>query len=337
MNPAISVVIPVYNRFELTKLAVESVLNQTLPVSEVILVDDGSIDGTSDLLPCYLKANPAWRDRVRYFHQECKGVSAARNRGIDLTKGEWVAFNDNDDLWLPQKLEWQFRALEKYKEQCGLCFTDAWFMNNVNMKASVFDRYGVEYAEQVGVVSDRECLLDRLEQVWIPTVVARTAVVREVGAFDPAIHYNEDQEFLFRMALHTRFCYVSAPMALFDRTPPSQRHLGKSTNLHREDFRLQMLQSRLEKNLDSCGESCARIRKSLRIKLRAVHSQWTNWHLRNGDFKNARKSISKAIGYDLAPGVALKWILARTAPALAKKVVTLREGKAAGFETHNSY
>jgi hypothetical protein len=126
-------------------------------------------------------------------------------------------------------------------------------------------------------------------------------------------------------------------MALFDRTPPSQRHIGKSTNMHREDFRLQMLQSRLEKNLSSCGESCARIRKSLRIKLRAVHSQWTNWHLRNGDFENARKSISQAVKYDLAPGVALKWILAQTAPALARKVVSLRDRGGSHCETSSSY
>ena len=104
MNPSVSVVIPVYNRFDRLRYSVESVLSQTLTVSEVILVDDGSFDGTSELLPAYIAENPAWRERVRYFHQQNQGPNVARNTGIEHAKGEWLAFNDNDDLWLPQKL-----------------------------------------------------------------------------------------------------------------------------------------------------------------------------------------------------------------------------------------
>jgi glycosyltransferase involved in cell wall biosynthesis len=325
MMPSISVIIPVYNRFELTKHAVASVLAQTLPVFEIILVDDGSIDGTSELLPRYIEENPAWRERVRYFHQENRGASSARNSGIAQAKGEWLAFHDNDDLWLPQKLEWQFRALERYKDECGLCFTDAWFMNTVDLKTSVFQCYGIEYNEAIGFVDDVDGLVEHLEQVWVPTVVVRADLVRRVGAFDCSMHYNEDQEFLFRMALVTKFCYVSMPMALFDRTPAPQRHLGRSTDAHKEDFRLQQLQSRLEKNLYSCGTLSPHITKTLRTKLRAIHSQWANWYLRNGNYEKARKSISQAAKYDLAPGVALKWVLTQATPGLAKNVVTWRE------------
>jgi hypothetical protein len=325
MSPTISVVIPVYNRFELTKHAVESVLAQTLPVSEVILVDDGSFDGTSELLPAYIAGNPVWRERVLYFHQENQGASAARNLGIAQAKGEWLAFHDNDDLWLPQKLEWQFRALERYKDQCGLCYTDAWFMNTVDMKTSVFQRFGAEYGESVGLVGEIDGLVERLGQVWAQTVVARADLVRQVGGFDCSLHYNEDQDFIFRMALATRFCYVSMPMALFDRTPAPERHMGRSTNAHNEEFRLQMLQFRLEKNLNSCGTVSPNVSKILRTKLRAIHSQWTNWHLRNGDYEKARRSVSQAAKYDLTPGVAFKWILTQVVPGLANRVVVLRE------------
>jgi glycosyltransferase involved in cell wall biosynthesis len=328
MSPTISVIVPVYNRFELTKQVVESVLAQTLRVSEVILVDDGSIDGTSELLPLYIAANPAWRERVLYFHQENHGASAARNLGIAQAKGEWLAFNDNDDLWLPQKLEWQFRALERYKDQCGLCFTDAWFMNNVSMKMTLFQRYGVEYREPSGLVDDVDTLVEHLEQVWVQTVVARADLVRRIGAFDNSLHYNEDQEFVFRMALATKFCYVSVPTVLIDRTPAQQRHMGQSINLHREEFRLQMLQSRFEKNLSSCGTSSPHIRRTLSAKLRAIHSQWTNWHLRNGDYRKALQSASLAAKYNLVFGVALKWTLIRVAPSLAKRAVMLNEWNA---------
>lgn len=328
MNPTVSVVIPVYNRFELTKYAVESVLAQTMPVSEVILVDDGSIDGTSELLRSYVTEDPRWRGRVLYLHQENRGVSTARNLGIARSKSEWLAFLDNDDLWLPQKLEWQFRALERYKDRCGLCFTDAWFMNSVDMKTTVFQHYGVEYKEQTGVVSDTNELVEQLAQVWVPTIVARTELVRRVGAFDCSLHYNEDQDFLFRMALETTFCYVSMPMALFDRTPAPQRHLGRSTDAHKEDFRLRQLQSRLEKHLSSSVTLSPRIRKALCMRLRAVHSQWTNWYLRHGEYEKARLSASRAAGYDMSPGVALKWALTWVAPALAKGIVLMREPNA---------
>ena len=113
MTPSISVIVTVYNRFEMTKRAVESVLAQTCPVSEVLLIDDGSFDGTSKLLSRYVEQNHMWRDRVRYLHQENQGPGAVRNQGIAAASGDWLAFIDNDDLWLPQKLEWQFRALDE--------------------------------------------------------------------------------------------------------------------------------------------------------------------------------------------------------------------------------
>src|ERR1700729_1188399 len=129
MNPSISVVIPVYNRSDRLQCVVESILAQTLHVFDIILVDDGSIDNTREWLLRHIEENPRWRERIRYFHQENQGPGVARNAGIAHAKGEWLAFNDNDDLWLPQKLEWQFRALHQFQGQCGVCITDAWFMN----------------------------------------------------------------------------------------------------------------------------------------------------------------------------------------------------------------
>jgi glycosyltransferase involved in cell wall biosynthesis len=325
MNLTVSVIIPVHNRFELTKRSVESVLAQTVPVAEVILVDDGSNDGTSELLRRHIAENPTWRGQVRYFHQESQGVSAARNLGVSQAKGEWLAFNDNDDLWLPQKLEWQFRALEKYGDLCDLCFTDAWFMNNAGMKATVFEDCGVRYAEPIAIATGLEKLVGRLQQVWIQTVLARAALVRDIGGFDTTLCYNEDQDLLFRLALRTKFCLVSPPMVLIDRTPPEQRHRGRVTEWHKEEVRLRMLQSLVEKNLTSSGGLPKGVVRLLSVRLRTIHSQWTNLHLRNGNYREARQSISKAAKYDLAPGVAFKWVLAQTAPALAKKMLTWRD------------
>ncbi len=81
----------------------------------------------------------------------------ARNIAITHAKGEWLAFNDNDDLWLPQKLEWQFRALEQFNNQCDACITDAWFMNNPYMKMTLFQLAGKQHRETIGMIDDPLC------------------------------------------------------------------------------------------------------------------------------------------------------------------------------------
>ncbi|MGD9255575.1 MAG: glycosyltransferase family A protein, partial [Chromatiales bacterium] len=107
MTGTISVIIPTCNRVETLPRALDSVLAQTLSVDEVIVVDDGSTDGTADLVR-------ASYPQVRLLQQPNRGVSAARNRGIRKATGDWIAFLDSDDRWLPAKLEAQFRLIEQH-------------------------------------------------------------------------------------------------------------------------------------------------------------------------------------------------------------------------------
>ncbi|PJJ30942.1 glycosyltransferase [Lacrimispora celerecrescens] len=106
--PKISVIIPFYNRIELLKESINSVLNQTYQDFEIILVDDGS---TEDIKDIELLANQ--KQKIRLYTQENKGVSAARNFGISMAKGEFIAFLDSDDLFLPEKLEKQINFMEE--------------------------------------------------------------------------------------------------------------------------------------------------------------------------------------------------------------------------------
>ena len=69
-------------------------------------------------------------DRIRYYAQANQGASVARNKGIAEARGEWIAFLDSDDLWEKEKLEWQFKALERFGPQCGGCYTDVRFFNH---------------------------------------------------------------------------------------------------------------------------------------------------------------------------------------------------------------
>lgn len=331
MPPSISVVIPVYNRFDCLKQSVESVLAQTLPVSEVILVDDGSIDATSELLPRYIAENPRWRDRVSYVHQENQGPNVARNTGIAHAKGEWIAFNDNDDLWLPQKLEWQFRALDQYKDQCDACITDAWFMNNPYMKMTLFELAGKQHRESIGIIADplRYMLgpnsVVGVHPIWLQNLVARADLVRRVGGFDPTLRFGDDDDFAFRLACETKFCFVGMPMVLIDRTLSAERHIGASKNWDDADFRLRMAQSRMEKRLRMSDHLPGEVRTMIRRDLAAIHSGWANWLLQKGEYGKAKTAVQEAFRFHGTVNIAVKSALIRCAPRLARTLVRFRE------------
>src|SRR3972149_5580300 len=135
-NPVISIVIPTYNRGKTINRAIESVLSQTFKEYEIIVIDDGSNDNTRDIIKRHIR-------KVRYYYQNNSGPSKARNIGIHMAKGEWIAFLDSDDLWFKTKLEIQFEEARKAK--CDVCFHDVLFYNlddcydkQINMSDNVF-------------------------------------------------------------------------------------------------------------------------------------------------------------------------------------------------------
>ena len=101
----VSVIIPTYNRSSVLSRAIDSVLRQSFKDFELIVVDDGSTDNTKELIEKY-------SDQITYIYQDNKGVSAARNKGLEHAKGEWIAFLDSDDEWKKKKLEKQIAFIE---------------------------------------------------------------------------------------------------------------------------------------------------------------------------------------------------------------------------------
>lgn len=331
MLPTISVVVPVYNRLDLLKYAIESVLAQTQPATEVIVVDDGSTDGTGELLPRYIEENPTWRRCVRYFRQENQGPNVARNTALAYARGEWLAFLDSDDLWLPQKLEWQFRCLGEFKDQCEACITDAWFMNNPHMTMTLFQLAGKRHSGTTGLISDSlTYILERksvvgVHSVWLQNLLTRTDLARRVGGFDPNLRFGDDDDFVFRLGCETKFCFVNMPMVLIDRTPPVERHVGVNRNWDDADFRLRLAQQRFEKRLRMSESLPVPIRNRIRADLAAVHSGWANWFMQKGEYEKARESATEALKLHVTPSLAIKWGLAQSAPRLARKMIVMRE------------
>ena len=124
--PLVSVIIPTFNREQTLERAIESVLNQTFPNIELIIVDDGSTDSTE--LICEGK-------NLRYFKTENRGVSAARNFGIQQALGDWVAFLDSDDQWLPKKIQRQIEYSAENPEYNLIHCDEIWIRNGVRVNA----------------------------------------------------------------------------------------------------------------------------------------------------------------------------------------------------------
>src|SRR5690606_1176147 len=110
-QPLVSVITPTYNRADFIGEAVESVLAQTYPNFELVIIDDGSTDNTRDILEPYLKDS-----RIRLFHQQNQGQSVARNRGLEEATGEFICFLDSDNAWFPEKLEKSLKAFDHNPE-----------------------------------------------------------------------------------------------------------------------------------------------------------------------------------------------------------------------------
>jgi hypothetical protein len=242
-----------------------------------------------------------------------------------MAKGDWLAFNGSDDLWLPQKLEWQLRALDECGDECGFCFTDAWFMNNPYMKMTVFQRALREFSGSLGVIRNPVFVAVDRNPVWAQTVIAKTEIVRRIGGFDSVLRYSEDHDFTFRMALETSFCYVNMPMVLIDRAPADIRHVGEARNWHKVEFCLRMDQHRFEKQLSLSDGLPTDVCRAIRANLRSVHSHWATCHLRNRDYSKAVESMRTAARYNCTANIALKWMLTRVAPKLTRTIFMIRD------------
>ena len=324
MNPKVSVIIPTYNRAAKVGNAIKSVLAQTVTDLEVIVVDDGSSDGTGKIL------GEIFGDRIRYYSQTNQGASVARNKGIEEAHGEWIAFLDSDDLWEKEKLEWQFKALERFGPDCRGCYTDTRLFNHPETR-TLFQMAEESYKHEgmMGVNPDVLRLLVRPGGagmvIHLSSLLARTDLVRKTGGFDPKLLYSEDSEFMFRLAMLTGFCYVNRALIRFDRSPVEIRHVGVSSEWNKFEFWLRNSQLRLEGLLRLSECLPVKIRKVIRERLSTVHSGWTNWYLETGQYGKAREAVSRAAQLDLTFSLAVKWLLTWASPRLALRTVQRRK------------
>ncbi len=188
--PTVSVVIPTYNRADFILDAIESVFLQTFSDYEIIVIDDGSVDATSEVLQPLIAD-----DKIRYVFQENQGVSAARNHGIRLSKGKYIAFLDSDDLWHPNKLEALVDVLDVNP---SIALVQHSFHRVTEDGSSLGYRDTSRFSGQVYPAM----LLDWSVLIPPSCVMLRAEIFAEVGAFDESMHWGEDIDLWRRVAQH---------------------------------------------------------------------------------------------------------------------------------------
>jgi glycosyltransferase involved in cell wall biosynthesis len=202
----VSVVIPTFDRGPLLARALRSVMEQSRPADEVIVVDDGSTDGTPELVA---REFP----EVEYLRQSNRGVSAARNLGIRAARGSWIALLDSDDEWLPGKLERQLAALEESPGEL-LCHCDEIWVRSgvrVNPRARHEKRGGRIF---------RDCLA--LCVISPSAAVIHRSVFDEIGLFDEELPACEDYDLWLRLCARFPVLYVSEPLLVKHGGRPDQ-------------------------------------------------------------------------------------------------------------------
>lgn len=194
----VSVVIPTFDRASVLPRALDSVGAQTLSPAEVIVVDDGSTDDTAELVE---RRFPS----VRLLRQENRGVSAARNRGIEASGGEWIALLDSDDEWRPSKLERQMSGLEE-RPELRVCHTDEiWIRQGRRVNPRQI------HAKHGGWIFEH-CL--PLCAMSPSSILIHRSIFEEVGMFDEELPACEDYDLWLRICSRYPVLYVDEPLVV---------------------------------------------------------------------------------------------------------------------------
>lgn len=234
LTTSVSVIIPTWNRWPRVQEAIDSVLAQTLKPQEIIVVDDGSDDGTTERL----QAAYRHRAQLKLLRSENRGVSAARNLGIATSQGQWLAFLDSDDLWQEDKLARQLAALDEAKqagEEYKICHCDEiWIRRGRRVNPRL--RHG-----KLGGWIYPHCL--PLCAISPSAVLIHRRIFEFLGTFDESLPACEDYDLWLRLTAQYPVLYVDQPLVT--------KHGGHEDQLSRttpalDRYRIQALDKSLK-------------------------------------------------------------------------------------------
>ncbi|HPL98337.1 MAG TPA: glycosyltransferase [Bacillota bacterium] len=209
----VSVIIPVYNNEKYLKQAICSVLNQTCKDLEIIVVDDGSTDNSSKIAREF--------KQVKYLRQDNSGPSSARNKGMAVSKGDYIAFLDSDDLYEAHKIETQVRVFEQHMD-ADIVYNDCIVADKNLKQINTIRSEGIYENEK-----DFLCMLLFRQIIPIPpSIMLRRRCFEEGCLYDEGYKNAEDYEYIIRLAQRYKFKYIPEPLYIY------RRHEGNLTNAH---------------------------------------------------------------------------------------------------------
>lgn len=223
----ISVVIPLYNKEKQIAHTLQSVLNQTFQDFEVVIVDDGSTDGSVAEVEKFSDS------RIRLIHQKNAGVAAARNQGIEETKGDLVAFLDADDEWKPEYLVTQYLLSQKYPH-C-LIYACNYEFQNLEGKVTPTIIRKLPFTGEDGILSNYfEMASCSHPPLWTSAVMVKKQAIQAIGGFPVGIRSGEDLLTWARLAVNGQIAYSKKVVAIYDlgegyvltNLPPRRQDIG---------------------------------------------------------------------------------------------------------------
>jgi glycosyltransferase involved in cell wall biosynthesis len=230
VRPRVSVVIPTHNRAHLLGAAIASVIRQTFQDFEIIVVDDASSDGTEEV------ARNMVDERIRYVrHSTRRYVSAARNSGVLTARGELLAFLDDDDEWLPAKLERQVAVLDACAPVVGGVYTGFHMIERATGKT-----LGTITPTMRGHILHELCHQNCIGTA--STMMLRRECLQEVGLFDETVDYGEEYDMWIRVARRYEFTYLEEPLVRYS-VHPAQLSTDYSAMIRGSERKLQKYES----------------------------------------------------------------------------------------------
>jgi glycosyltransferase involved in cell wall biosynthesis len=245
IKPQVSVIIPTYNRAWIIEEAIDSVLAQDYTEFELIVVDDGSTDHTSDVLDSY-------RNVIKVFPQKNKGVSAARNRGIAEASGKFIAFLDSDDLWLPQKLTVQIGFFNQTPDALICQTEEVWIRNGLRVNPKKRHK---KPSGRIFKPSLELCLVSP------SAVMIHRDLFDRLGGFDETLPACEDYDLWLRISCRFPIHLIDTPLII--KRGGHDDQLSKGAGLDR--FRIKAIKKIIKSGLLSEDQHRAAV-KTLKEK-----------------------------------------------------------------------
>ena len=232
----VSAIIPTFNRRDYLPRAIDSILAQTVPLDEIIVVDNGSTDGSAEFV------ESRYKGRLRVVQESNPGVSASRRRGIQEARGEWIAFLDSDDEWLPHRNAEFLKTAGEVSDEVAWIFGDLRVVTDEGEGLTLFEEHGLALSKSPQVFADSIEIQYPFQFPMLQASLIRRHALVEMNCFSEGLSSSEDVLAGFQIACRYRFAAIATVVGRYFRTSDlSPSSLAIHSNFGPEYYRARIL------------------------------------------------------------------------------------------------